>query len=137
MIEDIKNIKYAKSDLRSFGFTIGIILIIISGLLFWKNIQTFQYFLYVGVILFVLAITIPVILRPIYQVWMIFALIFGWLMTRLILAILYYTILTPIGFFSRLLGKQFLELRWNKKETTYWNYRSEADYKIERYFKQF
>ena len=136
MLEDIKNIKNAKSDLGKFGITIGIILMIIAGFLFWNEKESFQIFLKVGTILFVLGIAIPVILKPIYWIWMIFATILGWIMTRVILSILFYAVITPIGLISRLFGKQFLELRWDKSKGSYWNYSSS---KTERdsYEKQF
>jgi len=124
MLEEIKNIKSEKSDLRKFGITIGVILFIIAGFLFWKEKESFQILLTFGVTLCILGIVIPFILKPIYWVWMIFATILGWIMTRVILSLLFYIIVTPIGSISRLFGKQFLELKWNKIDTTYWNYRS-------------
>ena len=45
MLEEIKNIKSEKSDLRNFGIIVGIILLIISGFLFWKEKESFQIFL--------------------------------------------------------------------------------------------
>ena len=124
MLEEIKNIKSEKSDLRKFGTTIGVILLIIAWFLFWKEKESFQILLTFGVTLCILGIVIPFILKPIYWVWMIFATILGWIMTRVILSLLFYIIVTPIGLISRLFGKQFLELKWNKIDTTYWNYRS-------------
>ena len=38
MLEEIKNIKSDKSDLRNFGITIGIILLVIRGFLLWKEV---------------------------------------------------------------------------------------------------
>ena len=125
MLEEIKNIKSEKSDLRKFGITIGILLMIIAGILFWKEKESFQIFLTIGAVLCVFSVVIPVILKPIYWMWMIFATILGWIMTRVILSILFYVIITPIGLISRLFGKQFLELKWNEKNSTYWNYRSD------------
>ena len=125
MLEEIKNIKCEKSDLRKFGITIGILLMIIAGILFWKEKESFQLFLTIGAVLCVFSVVIPVILKPIYWIWMIFATILGWIMTRVILSILFYVIITPIGLISRLFGKQFLELKWNEKNSTYWNYRSD------------
>ena len=122
MIEEIKNIKSAKSDLKKFGITIGIILMIIAGFLFWKEKESYQIFLTVGIILFVLGILVPAILKPIYWIRMIFATILGWIMTRLILSLLFYVIITPIGLISRFFGKQFLELKWDKSRETYCNY---------------
>jgi len=58
-------------------------------------------------------------------------------MTRIILSLLFYLIITPIGLISRLLGKQFLELRWNKLKGSYWNIRKKENYITDHYEKQF
>ena len=76
-------------------------------------------------------------LKPIYLIWMTFATILGWLMTRVILSLIFYLILTLIGLILRLFGKQFIELRWNKTDSTYWNYRSMHVLEMEKYEKQF
>ena len=137
MLEEIKNIKSKKSDIRKFGITISIILMIIAGFLFWKEKESFQIFLTVGTILFVLGILVPAILKPIYWVWMIFATILGWIMTRVILSLLFYIIITPIGLIYRFFGKQFLELRWDKSKESYWNFKTNEHLQKENYEKQF
>ena len=137
MLEEIKNIKSEKSDLRKFGITIGVILLIIAVFLFWKENELYKIFLVVGIALCVAGIAIPVILKPIYWIWMILATILGWVMTRLILSLLFYLIFTPIGLIPRILGKKFIELKWNKTDSTYWNYRSRGVYEKEKYEKQF
>ena len=137
MLEEIKNIKSKKSDLRNFGITIGIILLIISGFLFWKEKESFQIFLAIGIILFLIAISIPAVLKPVYWIWMIFAIILGWFMTRLILSLLFYVIFTAIGLTLRLFGKQFLELRWDKSKESYWNFRTNEHLQHKNYEKQF
>ena len=137
MLEEIKNIKSEKSDLRKFGITIGVILLIIAGFLFWKEKESFQILLTFGITFCILGIAIPIILKPIYWVWMIFATILGWIMTRVILSLLFYIIITPIGLILRFFGKQFLELRWDKSKESYWNYRTNEHLKKENYGKQF
>ena len=137
MLEEIKNIKSEKSDLRKFGITIGVILLIIAGFLFWKEKESFQILLTFGVTLCILGIAIPFILKPIYWVWMIFAIILGWFMTRLILSLLFYVVFTSIGLTLRLFGKQFLELRWDKSIESYWNYKIKKKYKKSDYERQF
>ena len=137
MIEEIKNIRSEKSDLRKFGITFGLILLIIAGFLFWKENELFQIILTIGVVLCVLGITLTVVLKPIYWMWMIFATVLGWIMTRVILCVLFYAILTPTGLILRLFGKQFLELKWNKTDITYWNYRPKDLFVPEKYEKQF
>ena len=137
MFEEIKNIKSEKSDLRNFGIIVGIILLIISGFLFWKEKESFQIFLAIGITLFFTAIAIPSVLKPVYWIWMIFATILGWFMTRLILSLLFYVIFTAIGLTLRFFGKQFLELRWDKSKESYWNFRTNEHLKKENYEKQF
>ena len=137
MLEEIKNIKSEKSDLRKFGITIGVILLIIAGFLFWKEKESFQILLTFGVTLCILGIVIPFILKPIYWVWMIFATILGWIMTRVILSLLFYIIVTPIGLIPRVFGKQFLELRWDKSKKSYWNFKTNENPQNGNYEKQF
>ena len=137
MIQEIKNIKSEKSDLQKFGITIGVILLIISGFLYWKGNESFQIFLIIGTILFVLGITIPGVLKPIYWVWMIFATVLGWIMTRLILSLLFYVIITPIGLFPRLFGKQFLELKWEHSQQSYWNIKTHGAFNKKNYERQY
>ena len=137
MIEDIRNIKSEKSDLRNFGITVGIILLVISGYLFWKEKESFQIFLAIGIILFLTAIALPSVLKPVYWMWMIFGVILGWIMTRVILSLLFYVIISPIGLTSRFFGKQFLELRWDKSKESYWNFRNNEHLQNINYEKQF
>ena len=111
MLEEIKNIKSEKRDLRKFGITIGIILMIISGFLHWEGKESYQILLTVGVVLCGLGVVMPVILKPIYWIWMIFATILGWFMTRVILSLLYYGTMTPIGLVGRLFGKQVFKIK--------------------------
>ena len=137
MFEEIKNIKSEKSDLRNFGIIIGIVLLIISGFLFWKEKESFQIFLAIGITLFLTAIAIPAVLKPVYWMWMIFGIILGWFMTRVILSLLFYFLFTSIGLTFRFFGKQFLELRWDESKESYWDFRTNEQQQNKNYEKQF
>jgi hypothetical protein len=137
MIEEIKNISSEKSDLRKFGITIGLFFVIVAGFLFWRGREHFEILLIAGLVLCVLGLTMPVILKPINWVWMVLAIILGWIMTRVILSLLFYVVITPIGVLSRLSGNRFLDLEWDKSKTTYWNYRTTKQQNNEDYEKQF
>jgi|TARA_B100001964_G_scaffold210190_1_gene244331 hypothetical protein len=137
MIEEIKNIKSEKSDLRKFGIIVGIVLLIIAGFFFLKEKESFQLFLTIGTVLFVTGIVIPFTLKPIYWVWMVFSTILGWFMTRVILSLLFYVVFTPIGLIARLFGKQFLDLKQNHSQQSYWNMRIVETFDTQNYEKQF
>ena len=136
MIEEFTSIKSTRKDLKNFGFTIGFILLIVGGLLFYKENFLFVYFLSIGSMLIGLGGIAPVILVPIYKTWMTFAVIIGWIMTRVILSVLFYSVITVIGIITRLLGKDFLNLK-SINQKSYWNSRN-REYELNQdYEKQF
>lgn len=137
LIEEIKNIKSGKSDLRKFGITVGIVVGLIGGLLLWKDRGSYPYFLTISVFLIVSGILFPKVLLPLQRVWMTIAVIMGWFMTRVILSILFYLVFTPIGLIARLMGKEFLELKIDKRRDSYWIYRKEKPYDRRDYERQF
>ena len=137
MFEEIKNIKTGKKDIRSFGITFGIIFLIIAGFLYYQEKDSFQLFIYIAGSFISLGFLIPIILKPIYLVWMIFAVILGWFMTRVILNLLFYIIITPIGLFLRIIGKDLLDLKEKKNKKSYWNIRNSEDEQNQNYEKQF
>jgi len=136
MFDEIKNIKSTKKELKSFGLTIGIIFLVIGGFLFFKEKDFYQIFIYFAGGLIGFGYLIPIILKPIYIIWMVFAVILGWIMNRVILMLLFYILITPIGILARVFGKDFLEL--NKPDKyTYWNYRNSDIELNQDYEKQF
>tara|TARA_B110000438_G_scaffold303679_1_gene366449 strand:+ start:3408 stop:3818 length:411 start_codon:yes stop_codon:yes gene_type:complete len=136
MFKKIKNIKSSNRDIRSFGITIGLILIIISALLFYYDKTSYQILAIVALGFIGLGITIPISLKPTYLVWITFSIILEWIMTRVILSILFYLVLTPIGLVTRLLGKDFLALR-TSDSNSYWNDRDRSLELNQDYEKQF
>ena len=137
MIEEIKNIQNEKSDFRKFGITIGVFLMVLAGFLFWRGKESFEIILVIGSALLVLGLVIPIILKPIYWIWMVLAVILGWIMTRVILSLLFFVVITPIGLFSRLFGGKFLDLKWDRSKGSYWNIRTTTQRNSEEYERQF
>ena len=137
MLEEIKLIKTENKDLRSFGITFGIISLIIAGFLLYIENQSFQLLIVISSIFIIFGFLIPIILKPIYIAWMSFAIILGWFMTRFILSLLFYLIVTPIGLITRVLGKDFLELKKEASNGSYWNHRESSLEKNQNYDKQF
>tara|TARA_X000001036_G_scaffold323813_1_gene302263 strand:- start:4210 stop:4620 length:411 start_codon:yes stop_codon:yes gene_type:complete len=136
MIEEIKNIPNSNKDIRSFGITIGIILFIISGVLKYYGQESYQFIAMIASAFMGLGLILPVVLKPIYLVWMTFAAILGWVMTRVILSIVFYFIMTPIGLITRLLGHDFLKLK-KVDSKSYWNIRDSNNEINQDYEKQF
>jgi len=81
-------------------------------------------------------LVVPGLLRGFFKLWMLFAFILGWIMTRIILTITFFVIITPYVIILRISGKDLLNERIDKESETYW-----MKYEIindkERYKKQF
>jgi hypothetical protein len=137
MIEEFKNINLILKDLRKFGITFGIILVIIFSFLLSK--QKIDSFLYFGIplIFILLGILLPKSLGPFYRIWMSFAIIMQWIVTHIILTLLFYLIITPIGAMSRIFRKDFLSLRYKENVETYWEKRETKNLTLKDYERQF
>jgi hypothetical protein len=68
---------------------------------------------------------------------MILALLMGFVMSRVILTILYYLILTPIGLLAKVVGKKFMPLGFDKNAATYWEKRESTAKQQIDYERQF
>ncbi len=121
--EEIKNIKEDKTTLRKFGTTVGTVLLIVGIVLYLTGKSSSVIFGGAGVLLILFGLILPNILKQLNKIWMTMAVILGWFMSRLILFILFYIVITPIGFFLRIAGKDFLNLRTDKNSDSYWEKR--------------
>ncbi len=79
---------------------------------------------------------IPPFRRPMYLTWMRAVYPLGWTVSHVLLILLYYGIVTPIGLVMRMLGRNPMEPTLDRQATTYWVERRQvAD--PSRYFRQF
>jgi hypothetical protein len=84
----------------------------------------------------VLAAVAPACLRPLYVVLSLLGAPIGFVVSYVILAIIYYGILTPIGLVMRLVGRDPLHRKFDRSAGTYWVRRPQAA-DARRYFRQF
>lgn len=79
----------------------------------------------------------PRLLKPLQKAWMALAAILGFFMSKLILIVLFFLILTPISLIGRVFGKRFLELKLDKDRASYWNLRRDETPLQTDYTKQY
>ena len=137
MTDELKDIRKDNKAIRDFGILIGFILLFIAGILFYKERDLNLPIIALGISFIGLGLVIPIFLKPFYLIWMVFAVILGWFMSRLILVILFYFILTPIGLVGKLFGKNFLGNNFNSSANSYWNLRDSKSEINQDYEKQF
>jgi hypothetical protein len=108
-------------QLRHFGFIVGGITAVLFGIL-PPLIWSFGWPAWpwvVGGVLAALALASPRSLRPVYGAWMRVGLVLGWINTRVLLFLVYATMVVPIGVGMRLLGRDPMERRIDKELDSY------------------
>lgn len=125
-IKDVRNeiisLDISVKSLKKFGLTIGTIFLSFGIFFHWKNIFfTPRIFLDAfGIILLTFGLLNPIKLKLIYKIWMGFAFALGWIVSRFILIILFYFVLTPIGIIAKIFGKEFLDIKFKDGKNSYW-----------------
>ena len=125
-------------EARKFGVILTFILLGIAALSLWRQHHG-RATVMASVAVVVLGCTFlaaPLWLK-FFRVWMKFAELLSWVMTRVLLSLFFYLILTPAGFVMRVLGKAPLDLAWKDGKPTYWIDKPEVEYTVERYSKQY
>ena len=128
LIEEIKNIKSDTINLRKFGITIIIILLLFGIFFLWKRNDIYIYFLIFSAIFVLICLIEPVILKPLQKVWMSLAIITGYFISRIILSIFFYFVFTSIALILKFLRRDLLDLKLKDKDS-YWiiKYKKDSD----------
>ena len=110
------------SSNRSFGILFFIVFLIV-GLWPLKNGgDPRQLFLIISGIFLILGLLNSKILTPLNKIWVKFGEFLGKIIAPLVMANIYFIILTPISLFLRIIGKDLLNLKLNK-DNSYWKKR--------------
>ena len=110
---------------------------VIGGLRFWvKGVPSLLFFGIAAAFL-VAAVVAPRVLRPAFIVWMKFAEALNWVMTRVLLTIVFYGLITPARFLNQWFGSDPLQRTWEPGRDTYWEEPDAQPEDLESYRNQF
>jgi saxitoxin biosynthesis operon SxtJ-like protein len=130
--------KPGKSDYRKFGISVGCVFLVFAALTVWREHFTAARVLgSLGSFLLVAGLALPVALAWPYRAWMAFAHGLGWFNTRLLLVLVFYLMLTPLGLLMRILGKRPLNLEREPEAESYWITREQTPFDPGRCEKHF
>jgi hypothetical protein len=134
--KELKSLKIDKKTLRNFGLLFFVVLSAMAALSYWKGHSNWPWFIGGGGLFLILGLFLPFLLKPFYKVWMVFAFLLGWVMTRVIVTLTFFLVFTPVGFVFRAMGKDLLNEKIDRSANTYWQRRESISDKS-RYLKQY
>lgn len=134
--DEIKGIRSDPRSLKDFGITLGVFFILLSVFFWWRGRTAYPYVLTLGVFFLFFALAAPAFLKPVQKVWMTAALLMGWVMTRVILCVIYYLVITPIGWTAKVFGKKFLD-DGRAGQGTFWTGHEKKEDGLKSYENQF
>ena len=121
------------SSNRSFGIVFFIVFLLIALYPLLKDNDLRIWSLVISFIFLILGLINSKILTPLNRLWFKFGLLLGRFISPLIMGIIFFVVVTPIGIIMRLLKKDLLNLKYNKKES-YWINKSGPKSKMKNQF---
>ena len=105
---------------RGFGIVFAVVF---TAVAFWPLMDggpVSLWALAVGALFLAAGLWAPAVLRPLNRVWFLFGLALNKVVNPLVMGLLFYLTITPIGLVMRLLGKDLLHRRFDPQEKSYW-----------------
>jgi len=113
-----KEIKISSN--KSFGIVFFVIFLVVA---LWPLINEGEiriWSIVISIIFLFLGLINSKILTPLNKLWFRFGILLGSVFSPIVMGIIYFGVITPIGFLMKLIGKDILNLKQNKKSSTYW-----------------
>ena len=110
----------SRSSNKSFGLLFFVVFLII-GLWPLKNGENLNiYFITASVVFLILGLLNSKLLTPLNKSWIKLGEILGIIIAPIVMALVYFVILTPVSLIVRMFGKDLLNLKFLKEKDTYW-----------------
>ena len=133
----VKPVIDQQKELRKFSEGLAIILTLISIINFFLNGQIYLFLLPATLIVLLFGLLLPRWIKPLFWLMTRIGNILNWIITNLILVLLFYLVFTLIGLIMRLANKQLLDLKFKDKRDSYWIKRENTEFRPEGFERQY
>ncbi len=119
---ELERLETSRKKLRLFGLIVGGVFLAMSAWLYFRGQPATAAVIAggVGTVLVLGGALAPGLLLRVYRVWMAFAFVMGWLVSRVLLTLIFFLVLLPSGLLARACGKDFLDLRNPPEKDSHW-----------------
>ena len=105
---------------RSFGIVFFIVFVLIATYPLLNQEEIRIWSLIISFLFLFLGLLNSKILTPLNKLWFRFGLFLGKIISPIIMGVIFFLVVTPIGLLMRFFGKDVLNLKLNKKKSSYW-----------------
>ena len=110
----------SQSSNKSFGLLFFVVFLIL-GLWPLKNGESLNfYFITASVVFLILGLLNSKLLTPFNKIWFKFGIFLGGIIAPITMGVVFFFVVTPVGFIMRILGKDLLNIKYNSKKDSYW-----------------
>lgn len=110
----------SQSSNRSFGLLFFVVFLILGLWPLKNSLDLNLYLISISAVFLILGVTNSKILSPLNKLWIKFGEILGMVIAPLVMALVYFIVLTPVSLIVRIFGKDLLGLKFSKKKESYW-----------------
>ena len=118
---------------RSFGIVFFVVFLIIATYPLINGDELRLWSLIISIVFLFLGLVNSKILNPLNKLWFKFGIFLGKIISPLVMGIIFFLVVTPIGLLMRLLNKDLLNLRFNNNGS-YWIEKTELKSKMKNQF---
>ena len=118
---------------RSFGIVFFVVFLIIATYPLINGDELRLWSLIISIVFLFLGLVNSKILNPLNKLWFKFGIFLGKIISPLVMGIIFFLVVTPIGLLMRLLNKDLLNLKFNNN-STYWIEKTEPKSKMKNQF---
>ena len=115
---DSEKIKISSN--RSFGLLFFVVFLIVSLWPLTHEGSIRIWSVIISVIFLILGLLNSKFLTPLNLLWFKFGIILGAIVSPIVMGIVFFLVVTPIGLVLSIMGKDVLNKKYNKKKETYW-----------------
>ena len=135
--DEYQNLDRSPRALRRFGFAVGFVFLFLGSVLLWRHYRAGWLVISIGTGLVLAAAFVPTMLQWVHGPWMIVSFLLGWIVSGIILTLVFVLVLTPLGLLQRLFGKNAIDIGFKADAPSYWEARKKATPLPEEYERQF
>ena len=119
---------------RNFGLVFFFVFLIVSLLPLLKEEPFRIWSIVIAIIFLILGLMNSKLLTPLNKLWFKFGLFLGYLVSPIVMGLIFFAVITPTGFIMKIMGRDLLNSKYDDKKKSYWINRDKSKSTMKQQF---